>query len=632
MGKFRFKPDKFNKKKKQEINSIRRNTEVKRTNIENAESSVIDREDARAPYNFVPLNKLVIEAEIPPNQDCYYPDPRITGHIDCALETLTPIYVRDTLTQQELKQKEQIEKAGKRYINSDFFSPCTRLRIPGSSLRGMIRTLVEIATWSKFQFFEDKGLYYRGLADKSNLRNEYQKNMNSFDKNAKKSIYKMFAGYLKNIGFQYYIIPAESKNGTQFKQILTVEAKMILKGKGFNYSDFSAFKLDNDEHLVISGGMDNKKHDWIIFKKMNSESSKILVSDIDIENYEGDINRTDKANLLKKLKSFPDGIPCFYIQWKDENGNNRVSFGHTGMFRLAYTKSIGEHVPENLKNEKIIDLTEAIFGKVVSEKNKQFFSGRVFFEDAVLINQNENPILEEAIPETLSSPKPTTFQHYLKQESNNIKNLQNYNSNNTNIRGNKLYWHKSGTIWKKHNEFNENIDTKIKPVKPNTKFNFRIRFENLSLIELGAILFALKLPPECAHKIGMGKPLGLGSVKITPELFISDRKKRYSSLFENEKWSLSENKNSEVEIDNRINLFQKYILGKIGAEKENASSLWETSRLKKLKLLLDVEIGKKLEKEGKIRYMSIEPNEFKDRRVLPTPEKLINQIKNTKSL
>lgn len=624
MGKYRFNPDKFAKKKKQENNSNQRKADVQRTNAKNEDQTVINREDAKAPYNFVPLNKSVIEAEMPPNQECYYLD-RNTGHLDCTLETLTPIYVRDTLTQDELEQKEAIEKDGKkRYINSDFFSPGKRLRIPGSSLRGMIRTLVEIATWSKFQFFEDKGLYYRGLADKSNLRNEYQKNMSSFDKNAKKSIYKMFAGYLKNIGFQYYIIPAESKNGKQFEQILTADAKMRLKGKGLNYSDFNAFKLDNGEHLVISGGMNNKKNDWIIFKKMNSESSKILVSDIDIENYEGDINRTDKANLLKKLKSYPDGIPCFYIQWKDENGNNRVSFGHTGMFRLAYTKSIGEHVPENLKNEKIIDLTEAIFGKVVSEKNKQFFSGRVFFEDAVLIYQNENPILEEAIPETLSSPKPTTFQHYLKQESNNIKNLQNYNSNNTNIRGNKQYWHKSGTIWKKHNEFNENIDTKIKPVKPNTKFNFRIRFENLSPIELGAILFALKLPPECAHKIGMGKPLGLGSAKITPELFISDRKKRYSSLFENEKWSLSENKNSEVEIDNQINSFQKYILGKIGAEKENASSLWETSRLKKLKLLLDVEIGKKLEKEGKIRYMSIEPkNEFKDRNVLPSPEEVI---------
>lgn len=629
MGKFRFKPDKFNKKKKQEINSIRRNTEVKRTNIENTESSVTDREDARAPYNFVPLNKLVIEAEIPPNQDCYYPDPRITGHIDCALETLTPLYVRDTLTQQELKQKEQIEKAGKRYNNPEFFSPGKRLRIPGSSLRGMIRTLVEIATWSKFQFFEDKGLYYRGLADKSNLRNEYQKNMSSFDKNAKKSIYKMSAGYLKNIRFQYYIIPAESKNGKQFEQILTAKAKTILEGKGLNYSDFSAFKLDNGEHLVISGGMNNKKHDWIIFKKINSESSKILISDIDIENYEGDINRTDKANLLNKLKSFPDGIPCFYIQWKDEIGNNHVSFGHTGMFRLAYTKSIGEHIPENLKNEKIIDLTEAIFGKV-TEKNKQFFSSRVFFEDAVLINQNENPILEEAIPETLSSPKPTTFQHYLEQESNNIKNLKNYNSNNTKIRGNKLYWHKSGAQWKNHNEFNENIDTKIKPVKPNTNFIFRIRYENLSQIELGALLFVLKLPDRCAHKLGMGKPLGLGSVKIKPELSISDRKKRYSSLFENKAWTLSEIKKSEAEIDNLINSFQKYILGEIGEESENAPSLWETSRLKKLKLLLDVEIGKKLEQESKIRYMSIEPNEFKDRKVLATPENLINQIDNIK--
>ncbi|MFH1962064.1 MAG: RAMP superfamily CRISPR-associated protein, partial [bacterium] len=118
------------------------------------------RKEANAPYNFIPLNKSpAVSAEPLPENDKYHDDDRLTGYIDCNLETLTPIYIRGCLTEAEVKDgKEAKDK-------SDFFSPNGGIRIPGSSLRGMIRTLVEIVSWSKFGFFEDRGLYYRGLAD-----------------------------------------------------------------------------------------------------------------------------------------------------------------------------------------------------------------------------------------------------------------------------------------------------------------------------------------------------------------------------------------------------------------------------------------------------------------------------------
>lgn len=67
--------------------------------------------------------------------------------------------------------------------------------------------------------------------------------------------------------------------------------------------------------------------------------------------------------------------------------------------------------------------------------------------------------------------------------------------------------------------------TIIKPIKRNIKFKSRIRFENLTKEELGALLFVLDLPENHYHKIGMGKPLGLGSIEIKPSLFIVDRKR-----------------------------------------------------------------------------------------------------------
>ncbi len=68
-------------------------------------------------------------------------------------------------------------------------------------------------------------------------------------------------------------------------------------------------------------------------------------------------------------------------------------------------------------------------------------------------------------------------------------------------------------------------------LKAGTSFSGRVRFENLHPAELGALLAALKLPSDCAHKIGMGKPYGMGSIRIEPRLFLIDRARRYSSFF-----------------------------------------------------------------------------------------------------
>lgn len=52
---------------------------------------------------------------------------------------------------------------------------------------------------------------------------------------------------------------------------------------------------------------------------------------------------------------------------------------------------------------------------------------------------------ETITPSILASPKPTTFQHYLVQTSDEKPELKHYASQpnqDTVIRGHKLYWHK----------------------------------------------------------------------------------------------------------------------------------------------------------------------------------------------
>lgn len=435
-------------------------------------------------------------------------------------------------------------------------------------------------------------------------------------------------------------------------------------------------------YLIITGDVGDKKHmQWIISEPMNIS---IPIDEKVIEEYRNDNDREEKYNVLEKLEEKKE-VPIFYLT----NENDRVvSIGHTGFFRIPYKYTIGDHIPENLKSADGIDFAEALFGK------EGEFASRVFFEDAELAEKNneEDIFFPEAVPQILSSPKPTCFQHYLEQDSFNNKKLKHWNDKKAKIRGYKLYWHRvtpddeSKCSWKlkqfkinksnyekflnninknnstllnkKHNcieisdkditikcAFNElpkDIQeelknyllqsskaqhTVIQPVKSGIKFKGRIRFENLSKEELGALLFALDLPEGHYHKIGMGKPLGLGSIAIKPTLFIIDRSKRYKKLFEDDKWYLAAEKREDINEFKKA--FEEYILCRISeSERGKATSLWEIPRIKELKEMLNWRHTEKSDWLEKTRYMLINhptlKNEFKDRPVLPKPTEVVD--------
>jgi len=464
----------------------------------------------------------------------------------------------------------------------------------------MIRNIVEIVSYSKFKYSnKDRRLYYRALADKSNLRKEYSDRMSSYDRRQRRATYNVSAGVIQKRKFDYVIIPSD-----RYWQIKKKDARIEVDRIGENYQDFRYYKLQ-EGYLVVSGSMMNKKKDWMI--AYPDKTNAISIPEEDVENYNDDITRGDKVPNLIKLSAKED-VPCFYVLWEDKHGKQRVAFGHTAMFRLAYPKTIGEHVIQKPDNEDIEDFAEAIFGK------EEKFAGRVFFEDAFLEEGQNNVTMGIKTPKILSSPKPTTFQHYLVQSADDIRSLNSYNSNAL-IRGYKLYWHKSGNNWEQKNleeiKKHKTQYTEINPVKPQTKFKGKIRFENLSSEELGALLFSIDLPGNCCHKIGMGKPLGLGSVKIRPVLYLSNREKRYRSFFA--EWEIQ----TSSDFSEFKKSFEEYICSSLG---ENKNSLWDIDRLKELRIILDFNIGSKLEQHKKSEYMEL--GSFKHRNILPKPSKI----------
>lgn len=562
---------------KKDIKVIEDKPKKEKSNINyNQVSNIEESREVKAPYNFIPLNEKVVKSDVEPELLGFdkYQTGKHTGYIDINIEAKTDIHIRDCSNEDGTQ-------------SSDFFSPANKPRIPGSSFRGMLRNMVEICSFGKFGFFDDKLLYYRALADKcKKLRTSYQSKMSSFDRNSQRTNYKMSAGLLYKSGLDYFIIPSTfspiKKNPTISRQ---------------------CFKKENNNYKVYSGLMHNKKHDWEISGIKNKEKS-FLVPKEDVYEYVNDKKRSESAiNVIAETKN-NELVPCFYVRWKDADEKERISFGHTPYFRLAYEKYISEHI--SLKDDKKNDIDTALFG------NNENFASRIFVEDFYFKRGDiEN---KERMPHILSSPNPTSFQLYLEQENKDVENLKSYNDK-INIRGNKLYWHKSGNDWEQNdlNEISDHetqyVNREIKPIGAGATFTGRIRFENLSDVELGAIIFALKLKDNLCHKIGMGKPLGLGSIKITPTLHLSNREERYKDLFA--EWSDSLTPESEAKVTEVIKKFENYVLQQLD---ESKNSLWELDRMKELEAMLNWD---KKPSDEKTKYMEL--NEFRNRNVLPKP-------------
>lgn len=629
-------------------------------------------DQATAPYNFVPLSKTVIPAEDAVSSllstgershggllGAFQPGFH-SGSIEADLSPISPLFI------------------GKSKDSGIFFSIGGEPIIPGSSLRGMTRTLVQILSWSRFKLFDaSRVLYYRGLADRSPLSNEYVERMSDKSQTGASAKYRFKAGYLVKQGAEYYIVPArQNSRGMTFTTISLAPSKSTNGGDitherlwpaplkpfgAYHIADVCTWlgktrpdvveQLQECERNGFSGGWvvtagdmvnrqhpeKSKHHFWVIAPPSEDRNAWIEVSRQDIaahrnDETRGDYKNRDQASVdpLRQVRNHPD-LPCFYISRQLPGGGSRVSFGHTGYFRLAYDLTIGEHVPSIPAASGILDLDEAIFGRVGEGKEvgdiPSSFASRVYFEDARALG--EVVYDKPGLPAILSSPKPTSFQLYLEQHgAHDIKNLLTYNSRDASLRGYKLYWHRDPSGWRAiGNEHASQV--RSSPIVPIVKgtFRVRIRFVNLTSVELGALLTALQLPEGCGHRLGMGKPLGLGSVSISNvTLHLVDRQKRYQTLLADNGFNTGETTSTDCSAFKKA--FSTYVLGHLPeSEKKQASSVWDTPRISALKTILTVGHASQSHQTA---YMPFDKSSraFKDRLVLPHPDEAIQSGKS----
>ena len=651
------------------------------------------RRRARAPYNFVPLPGNIVTVEDPPDQDRYS---GLTGWFDCEMETCSPVYVRGMMTldqfdksdrkAKELSVEEKLERAPfYSYRQKDGQSVPV---IPGSSLRGMLRSLIEIAGYGKLRWVNGSpSITFRAVAAprEDPLSEPYRQVIGQLSREVR-------AGYLERTETGDWLIrPALSpkEKGWPEAAFLKVKERTIPTGAitNFYYFDdpeylpdyypvsFDAINRRNrfgpctevtrigDEELnyqhkgvlACSGNMletnqkglksPRRNHTLVLPKKPNAKPLKLSYQLIDT--YLNSLTPFQQEDLWGKERGLPagvleDGAPVFYVT--DKKSGDVFWFGHTPNFRVPAQITLGrvttplDLIPEHLCDAAEIDLAEAIFGWVARKgSEKQQCAGRVFVTDAYFTEAKDKIWFAEKpiTPATLGGPKVTTFQHYLVQDASKDhdpdkrQSLAHYShsTEQTELRGHKLYWHKGANPPIINTaKVNESQLSRISPVRPGVKFCFKVHFESLRPEELGALAWALTLPGEDGqiyrHKLGMGKPLGMGAVVIAPRLFVTDRTKRYQSLFSDGRLNQAEKEEAPKLYAEK---FEQFILPRISATARQ-TRLADVERIRMLLTMMQWREGDSHWLD-QTRYLEIERpdprsrevkiNEYNERPVLP---------------
>lgn len=669
---------------------------------------------AVAPYNFVEIPEKIVPAESIPDLNIYNHN---TGRIECELATDSPLYIRcglrpDNFSQLGDKSNDQLT-SDERRIKAQFFSNAAtnKASIPGSSLRGMLRSLVEIISFSKIErVSDDVHFYFRAVA----ANPKYDSLGKAYKGLLKKDSVR--AGFLESRfeegTLQWYVLPSKTIGKDNLPYVLIDDKKVCsefskeflsIRDKNYRpqylpredkYLGFSGISLKNGRYFAKAISKDSSRSEYrgvlissgnmaetaeaasktsrryhCLVRERDSEAEPIKISHAAVEDYCSSLTDFQKQAPFDQEKGIlQDGQCIFYchpqrleeIQFFGQSPNFRIPYRYPGSLKAA---SAFDFVPEELKDSTLIDIAESIFGFVKSYKQEhsksQSLSSRISITDGVCHHTDDDIWLfeSEITPQILAGPKPTTFQHYLSQPTDKKPEFRHYANkpkDETVIRGHKLYWHKGKTPaiqLSNDKDIPETQKTRIKPIRPGVVFKFSIHFENLSSIELGALLWVLNVAQDDRYRLslGMGKPLGMGAIKIKHQVYLSERKERYSQLFSNKddtQWHMAETASDDHK-ESWMKDFEHYVLEHISEldhpQRGKATSLEELPRIKMLLAMLSWKENLTNDELNERRYMEIERdrysghiigepakprdptvNEYKERPVLPTPLQIMN--------
>ena len=519
------------------------------------------------PYNFVSLKD---------EKDVVYKGERKlgtnTGKLVCKLINKTPLFIMG-----------ESEQDNKGHTKEWFCREKGITIIPGSSLKGVIRNIIDVLTNSVIRNVEDEKLEQRvgagkfesvfgiieslpengkkGIiveAEKIKVKTkekieigckkfEFKDNGKEFSKK-----YNAKDGLIERVKLKDSIYNLKETE-IKIKPGVTTVEKLITNSK-----EYKNYLTDNENGvqgvLWFSSPIYGKIHEKLLIPKKNGR--KFEFSKEEYEDFKYIIKqRAERIKNGKDInsstfyydKNLEIGDPVLF-EVKDGKMAEHLAFSEIP--RLRYQFSPFDLVPEEFRpgdSLENLSFSERLFGTIGDNTKKDegkkeelvALSGRVFFEDAKNYNfkmiDDKNLIILKAFGE----PHPTLTTFYLDNTD------KDYNDNEgIHIRGRKFYWHhkdKIGTPFSKYrksvempkdtkgeNKFAYNSSLELMDI--NNEFEFEVHFENLTDEELGVLIYAIELEDGLLHKIGKGKAFGFGSCKIEIKEFLLENKDKYKDF------------------------------------------------------------------------------------------------------
>lgn len=508
-----------------------------------------------APYNFVPLSNWIF---LPAwGKDVSHDIPFQDGLSGALHYTLTAD------THLLVGGKQTKPGSGKPGEVKPFQLPDGRYAIPGSSLKGLLRSVVEIAGFGRMSKVDE---VRPGLRDISTADSVYAMRVRG----------KVGTGFLRqHKDGSHAIIPCSMTrlNHRDLETALHLQppifkARQTVKDKYASWEALCAERQKNPQQLsfelghpdatrlyegslhgvpVLTGQISDStkprgKHRDFVFYCCKPDQAIPVPNDVwrDFLRIHGDEDGKPGMSwpgYWKAKYRAGDQVPVFYVQ---DRGLLRIGLAY--MPKLAGDFSTHDMIchtnPGHLQApgaQHGYDLADLLFGAINGENQADALRGRVNCEVALAQGKPQTMLQPVTI---LNGPKPSYFPNYITQPADpnpkiwQLKPGQQYatyiesgNSKAPTLRGFKRYPvrplqdTKVQTLTSEQ-EDNKKVQVVLHTLPPQTRFGGRIVFHNLKPVELGALLWALTWGGDAAlrHSLGMGKPFGFGQVHCDLDL------------------------------------------------------------------------------------------------------------------
>lgn len=508
----------------------------------------------KAPFNFVPVSDKVYFPEWAGyiSHDIPFED-GVSGSIKVKITAKSPIFVRNGHTQAEAEDKSD---AFKQFSNVD-----GKYYIPGTSVKGAIRSVLEIMSFGKMTTQEthkfackwrdedypapknlckeiktgwlkkdEKGYYVEeckyarighveidnylkeAYSERDLFRNAFSKRGNSeaFTKSVKDRKTQKEIGR-KTSFYKYDSIKGKVIEGLSFSVVQTTYTKIdrlkvdksgTLKGTIVFTGQPDMWKWPRPVKLDSSAG---KFYEFVYLDNGNAGRRYDLSTD-DYDEFVYLNQNNYQWSEVWKLQVGKKPIPVFFRIADDGTVKN---LGLSYLYKIPGGVAPADCIPIEHKQGKK-DLAECIFGYVSKEKNAPSLRGRVQFGHAWVCGES----MTENRKYVLASPKASYYPIY-------VKNGKPWNVGAVPA-GRKRYIVRD-------KDYNKSMGSDAMECEgcvllKGAEFEETISFHNLKPVELGAILSALTFDghDECLHSLGQGKPFGWGTAKITIEDVVTD--------------------------------------------------------------------------------------------------------------